>query len=362
MLEIAILSLFPEYFRGPLETSILKRAQEKGAVAIQQVDIRDFTDDKHRRVDDRPYGGGPGMVMMPEPVTKAVQSARRVRSKVIYMSPQGRPLTAEKARSLAQEEHLVLLSGHYEGIDQRVIDREVDEEISIGDYVLTNGCLPALVLIDAVARFLPGVLGHEAAAEEDSFESGILDCPHYTRPVSFMGQEVPKVLQEGNHQKIAQWRYAAALAKTEQTRPDLYRRHLLSGERCSGQQKESALSRCGLATIRLTVASLKESLSFYKRVLGLRVGRKEERYALLSLGSINLVLMEGKLRRSDGPHPVLEVEVENSTEFDRIAHRATRAEVIHYGLREEQLQLLDTLTIELRDPDGYHWCLKCRQS
>lgn len=219
-MRIDILSLFPEYFKGPFDESIIKRAKQKGIVAINQVDIRDFADNKYNRVDDRPYGGGPGMVLMPAPVTSAIRSVKAPDAHVIYMSPQGKVLTAKKCRELAAFEHLILLCGHYEGVDERALD-DVDEEICIGDYVLTNGCIAAIALVDAVIRFIPGVLGHEAAASEDSFEHGILDCPHYTRPEVFEGRAVPEILRNGDHKKIAQWRLEAALEKTRRMRPDL---------------------------------------------------------------------------------------------------------------------------------------------
>nr|WP_059359276.1 tRNA (guanosine(37)-N1)-methyltransferase TrmD [Parachlamydia acanthamoebae] len=219
--RIDILSLFPDYFKGPFDESIIMQARKKGLLDIHLINIRDFADNRHRKVDDRPYGGGPGMVLMPEPVTKAIHSVKKAETRVIYLSPQGQPLTAAKCRELAGYSHLVLLCGHYEGIDQRAIDREVDEEISIGDYVLTNGCLAAIVLVDACVRFIPGILGHESAAAEDSFEKKRLDCPHYTRPEVFEGQAVPPVLLSGDHQKIAHWREMAAMEKTKQVRPDL---------------------------------------------------------------------------------------------------------------------------------------------
>ncbi|MBS0655566.1 MAG: tRNA (guanosine(37)-N1)-methyltransferase TrmD [Verrucomicrobia bacterium] len=224
--EIDVLSLFPEYFRGPLDVSMLKRAQEKGLISIQLVDIRDFSEERFRKVDDRPYGGGPGMVMMPDPVVKAIQSKKREGSKTIYLSPQGKTLTAEKCRELASYSHLILVCGHYEGIDQRVIDSEIDEEISIGDFVLTNGCLASIVLIDAVSRFIPGVLGDEEGADHDSFENGLLDWPHYTRPEVYNGMEVPKVLLSGNHRLIEQWRKEQAAEKTKQVRPDLFEKFI----------------------------------------------------------------------------------------------------------------------------------------
>lgn len=221
-MDIEILSLFPDFFKSPLSESILKRACELGLLNIRQVQIRDFALDKHRKVDDRPYGGGPGMVLKPEPVSRAIRSVRRKESHVIYLSPQGEKLTAAKCRELSHKEHLILLCGHYEGVDERVLEAEVDEEISIGDYVLTNGALAALVLIDAMARFIPGVLGHEEAAKQDSFEEGILDCPHYTRPEVFEGEAVPQVLLNGDHQEIEKWRKEKALEKTHLVRPDLF--------------------------------------------------------------------------------------------------------------------------------------------
>lgn len=220
-MQIDILSLFPGYFNGPFSESMIKRAREKGLVNIYLTDIRDFAENHHHRVDDRPYGGGPGMVMMPQPVASAIKHVKTPESRVIYLTPQGEKLTAAKSRRLAQESHLILLCGHYEGIDQRVLDREVDEEISIGDYVLTNGCLAAIVVVDSVIRFIPGVLGHALAADEDSFEQGILDCPHYTRPEVFEGLSVPDILLSGHHQEIAKWRQEQALKKTRKIRPDL---------------------------------------------------------------------------------------------------------------------------------------------
>lgn len=218
---VDILSLFPGYFKGPFDESIIKQAREKGLLDIHLINIRDFADNRYKRVDDRPYGGGPGMVLMPQPVTAAIRHVKTSQARVIYLSPQGKRLTAVKCRQLAQESHLILLCGHYEGIDQRVLDHEVDEEVSIGDYVLTNGCLAAIVLLDSVIRFIPGVLGHALAAEEDSFEKGILDYPHYTRPEVFEEHVVPSILLSGHHQKIQHWRREQAYKKTREVRPDL---------------------------------------------------------------------------------------------------------------------------------------------
>lgn len=219
---IDILSLFPGYFKGPFDESIISRAKGKGLIDIRLENIRDFADNRHQRVDDRPYGGGPGMVLMPQPVSAAIRKVRGPASRVIHLSPQGSLLTANKCRELAKEQHLILLCGHYEGIDQRVIDKEVDDEISIGDYVLTNGCIAAIVLLDAVVRLIPGVLGNDESAEQDSFEQGGgFDFPHYTRPEVFEGKKVPEVLLSGHHEKILAWREEQAVEKMRRVRPEL---------------------------------------------------------------------------------------------------------------------------------------------
>lgn len=220
-MEIDVLTLFPRIFEGPLEESILKRARETGRVRIRVHNLRDFTHDKHRTVDDRPYGGGPGMLMKPEPIFEAVESLQRPDSCIILMTPQGTPFTQARARAFAQKPHLIIICGHYEGVDERVRQALVQEEVSIGDYVLTNGALAAAVLVDAVVRLLPGVLGHEQGAEDDSFASGLLEGPQYTRPPEFRGMRVPEVLLSGDHEAIARWRAEQARARTAQRRPDL---------------------------------------------------------------------------------------------------------------------------------------------
>lgn len=221
-MEIDIITLFPEYFESPLKVSMLGRAQKKGNVIIRMHQLRDFSEEKHSRVDEKPYGGGPGMLLLPGPLVKAIRSIRREDSFVIYLSPQGDPLKASTCQSLALHKHLILVCGHYEGIDQRVIDLEIDAEISVGDFVLTSGCPAALILVDAVSRFVPGVLGDPASASSDSFsvEEGF-DHPQYTRPPFFEGLEVPSVLQGGNHAEIAKWRSSMARMKFKQRRPDL---------------------------------------------------------------------------------------------------------------------------------------------
>ncbi len=213
---------------------ITRRAVEQNRVVIHTLDPRDFTTDRHRTVDDRPYGGGPGMVMLYEPLKKTIQQARSQspESHLIYLSPQGRPLTQRRVQELAEKKHLILLAGRYEGIDERIIQSEVDEEISIGDYVVSGGELPAMVLMDAIIRLLPGVLGHTESAQQDSFsnanvgteagtENSMLDCPHYTRPEEIDGMKVPEILLSGNHQAIADWRKEQAQLKTRIQRPDL---------------------------------------------------------------------------------------------------------------------------------------------
>ena len=218
-MQFDVLTLFPEMFEI-LNESIIGRAKEKGLINVNLINIRDFSKDKHKKVDDTPYGGGAGMVMMPDVVYDAYKSIGDENAKVIYMSPQGNKLTQKKVEELAKNEHLIILCGHYEGIDQRVIDKIVDEEISIGDYVLTGGELPAMVLIDAVARHSEGVIAKESR-EEESFANGILEYPQYTRPEVFEGEKVPEVLLSGHHANIEKWRKEKALETTAKKRPDL---------------------------------------------------------------------------------------------------------------------------------------------
>ena len=225
-MRIDILSLFPDYFRGPFDVSMIKRAREAKILDLRLIDIRDFAKNKHRRVDDRPYGGGPGMVLCPEPVASAIQSVKTEKSHVVYLSPQGALWNARKCEELAQKEHLILLCGHYEGIDERVIETDVDEEISIGDYVLTNGCIAAIVLVDSLSRFIPGVIGHPDAVKEDSFQNGLFDGPHFAGPLAFKGKEVPPVLRQGNHAKIREFRRKKGIEKTRRVRPELVKENL----------------------------------------------------------------------------------------------------------------------------------------
>ena len=223
-MQIAVVSLFPEMFGAVSDHGVTGRAVRQGLVSVSHSNPRDYTADRHRTVDDRPYGGGPGMLMKIDPLQQAIAAAREVvgaQARVIYLSPQGRSFDHGKAMELAGEQALILIAGRYEGVDERLLEAEVDEELSIGDYVLSGGELAAMVVIDAVTRQLPGVLGHELSAAEDSFADGLLDCPHYTRPEVYQGRQVPAVLLGGNHEVIRRWRLKQALGRTWERRPDL---------------------------------------------------------------------------------------------------------------------------------------------
>lgn len=234
-MRIDIVTLFPEICRAPLSESMMKRAQEKSIVELHIHNLRDWATDKHHVVDDAPFGGGQGMVMKPEPIFAAVENLRQQTSnvqrptsnvqlqgpKVILMSPAGRRLDQEVAKQLSQEPHLIIVSGHYEGVDHRVIEHLIDLEISIGDYVLTNGAIAAAVLVDSIVRLLPGTLGDEQSAADDSFSDGLLEAPQYTRPADFGGWKVPEILLSGNHAEIAKWRREQSIKRTRENRPDL---------------------------------------------------------------------------------------------------------------------------------------------
>jgi tRNA (guanine37-N1)-methyltransferase len=231
-MKFDILTLFPNMFSSPLRESILGKAIEKGLIQIRTVNIRDFTSDKHQVVDDTPYGGGQGMVMKVEPIARAIESVKSQNPSAwtVYLTPQGKPLHQDLARRLSTQPHLILLCGRYEGVDERVRESLVDEEISIGDYVLTGGELAAMVVIDAVSRFIPGVLGSDRSAEEDSFYNSLLEYPQYTRPPNFRGHCVPEVLLSGNHSAISLWRRKEALRRTSLRRPDLLAKAELTEE------------------------------------------------------------------------------------------------------------------------------------
>ena len=231
-MKIDIVTIFPEIAEAPLRASIMGRAVESGAVDIQCHNLRDWATDKHHKVDDIPYGGGPGMVMKPEPFFAAVEELREDNSIVLLMTPQGKPFRQATAERFAQESHLLILCGHYEGIDHRVVEALVDEEVSIGDYVLTNGTIAAAVVADAVIRLIPGVLGDERSTQEESFsgDGDQIEAPHYTRPAEFRGMDVPPVLLSGNHAAIEAWRKKSAKSRTRQNRPELFKKRHDSDE------------------------------------------------------------------------------------------------------------------------------------
>ena len=227
-MKFDVLTLFPEMFE-PMKQSIIGRTIEKELLEINFINIRDFSKDKHKKVDDTIYGGGAGMLIKPDVVWDAYQSVKSEKSKVIYLSPQGKTLCQSKVEELAREKHLILLCGHYEGIDQRVIDKIVDEEISIGDYVLTGGEIPAMVLIDSVSRYIEGVINFESTSEE-SFSKGLLEYPQYTRPENFLGMQVPEILKSGHHENIEKWRRKEAIKTTYIKRPELLKKAKLTDE------------------------------------------------------------------------------------------------------------------------------------
>jgi len=230
-MRIDLLTLFPEFFRSPLGQSMLQQAQIRGAAEFRVLNLRDYTTDRHQVTDDRPYGGGPGMVMQIEPLVAAIRAARREdpQVRILLLSPQGPLFTQDRARELAALPHLLLICGHYEGVDER-LKYYIDGMLSIGDYILTGGEIPALAVLDAVTRLLPGVLGGAGAAAEDSFQTGLLEYPHYTRPRDFEGHRVPQVLLEGDHRRIREWRRQQALLRTRACRPDLLAKAPLAPE------------------------------------------------------------------------------------------------------------------------------------
>lgn len=223
-MKIDILTLFPKMFKGPFDESIIKRAQKKGLIEIQTHDLRKWTKDKRKTVDDRPFGGGTGMILMVEPIYKALRDLKNKNSKVILMDPRGRTFNQKIAGNLAKEKHLIFICGHYEGVDERVKKHLVDEEISIGDYVLTGGELPAMIIIDTLIRQIPGVLIKPEASSKESFSENLLEYPQYTRPANFKGWKIPEVLLSGNHRQIAEWRKKKALELTKKRRPDLLKK------------------------------------------------------------------------------------------------------------------------------------------
>lgn len=237
-MKINVLTLFPEMFTAVTDTSILGKAGEKGLLDINLINIRDFSKDKHHKADDTPFGGGPGMVMLAQPIFDALESIDAQNKKAIYMSPRGKVLNQEKIQELSETEELVILCGHYEGVDQRVLDHWNMEEISIGDYILTGGELPAMVLIDSVARFIPEVLGNHQSTSDESIYSGLLECNQYTKPRQYEGIDVPEVLTNGNHKLIHLWQYENALNLTKERRPDLWQKYLEKEKNLTKDEKK----------------------------------------------------------------------------------------------------------------------------
>jgi tRNA (guanine37-N1)-methyltransferase len=242
MLKIQVLTLFPEMIEGAVQYGLLGQALQKKLLSLETVNPRDFTSDRHRSVDDRPFGGGDGMVMLPEVLEKTLQSVASAQAHVVYLSPQGRSFHSEKARELSQKENLILICGRYGGIDQRIINQYVDEEISIGDYVLSGGEVAALAVTEAVSRFIPGVLGHEDSAEKDSFADGLLEHPAFTKPREYHAEEVPAVLLSGNHAVIEDWKRKVSLLVTFKKRPDLFARYISFHNEAPSRKKKSLLA------------------------------------------------------------------------------------------------------------------------
>ncbi|AFY01765.1 tRNA (guanosine(37)-N1)-methyltransferase TrmD [Bdellovibrio bacteriovorus] len=255
MLKIDVITLFPEMIQGAVSHGVLGQALKGDLLSVQAHTPREFATDKHRTVDDRPFGGGDGMIMLSETLEKSLQKVQHKNSKIIYLSPQGSVLTDDKARELSQAEHLVLVCGRYGGIDQRIINSYVDEEISVGDYVLSGGELGALVVIDALSRFIPGVLGHVDSADKDSFSEGLLEHPNFTRPRQYLGQDVPEVLLGGNHKLIADWKEKVSALVTLKKRPDLFIIYL-----AEEREKYRALKK------KKTAEPLKELFKFWQQL------------------------------------------------------------------------------------------------
>lgn len=368
-MRIDILSLFPGYFQGPFDESIIKKARQEGILDIHLVDIRTYSQDKHKRVDERPYGGGPGMVLTPDPIKRAIDSIKQPETHVVFLSPQGALLTAAKCKELSAKPHLVLLCGHYEGVDQRVIDQEVDEEISIGDYVLTNGCLSAIVLVDALCRFIPGVLGHQNAADEDSFQEGIFECPHFTRPDDYRGVPVPAVLKKGNHEAIRTWRNAKALEKTRKVRPELFAEYIWrlrkNQKPCNKPGYESprhgnkGLCEANVHPV-LIVSDLKKSIAFYRDWLHFRLTDIGEQSAKLLFetqnGCYEIHLVNGLNHEIDHflkTTVLLEISLTDPDVFEAFCKRLTRESPVNVQTGKHIVQPV----ITCQDPDGYQWCI-----
>lgn len=342
MLTIDLISLFPSYFESPLNETILKQAQKKGFLSITAHDLRSYSKDKHKKADDRPFGGGPGMVMQPEPIWDALKAIGGEDGYVVYLSPQGEQLTPVLAKELAEQKHLVLLSGHYEGMDERVKPK-IHREVSIGDYVLTNGCLASLVLLDAVIRFIPGVLGDFRSVEEDSFENGLLDYPHFTRPTHFKGEKVPPVLRGGNHEAIALWRQKEAFKRTFERRPDLF---LQFFEKEEGKKRED----CGKIGLFFFASDLKKVARFYTKIMGFSLIDSDESSIALKKEEIEVSFFRSEPFSSREMLQQLNVKQE---EFKRILSNLKKQSGKSLLYEGEQ-------ACGLVDPAGNLWMVKVR--
>lgn len=348
-MEIDILSLFPDYFSSPLQTSILGKAIERKILDIRCRNIRDFGLGKWKQVDDVPFAGQ-GMLLQAEPVVQSIRSVKREGSRVVYLSPQGSMFCVEKAKELASYSHLVLLCGHYEGIDERALE-EVDEEISIGDYVLTNGAIAALVVIDAVSRFVPGVLGNEESAKQDSLENGLLEGPQYTRPRVFEGKGVPEVLLQGDHRLIAQWRLEESLRRTARRRPDLYFRYMARHEGPNCGEDRSEESSFG-SSVLLMVENINQTQTFYAKVFGRRVTIENSTICFLGKTPMMVCLCEAE-----------EKTKQKATFFLNVGHFSDCLTVMKKwekfgGTVEQHCELTGVITAV--DLDGHTWKIVCK--
>ncbi|AFS28212.1 tRNA (guanosine(37)-N1)-methyltransferase TrmD [Chlamydia psittaci] len=354
-MKIDILSLFPEYFDSPLRSSILGRAIKRGLLEIQSRDIREFGLGKWKQVDDAPFHNY-GMLLMAEPVVKAIRHVKRSDSKVVYLSPQGKLLTAEKSRELAKCSHLIFLCGHYEGVDERALESEVDEEISIGDYVLTNGGIAALVVIDALSRFIPGVLGNQGSADADSMENGLLEGPQYTRPRIFEGREVPEVLLHGDHQAISKWRKQISLDRTRERRPDLYIRYLYDRDNEEVTQQESDLQQSVLeaeSAVILEVEDLNRSRKFYSKMFRLNQP-VNDRLQIPGKTQMTIHLQEVGLKNKN--IVLLSLRLDCKDDFFSFLGRWKML-----GGTLEQADDRGEVRL-VRDFDGHLWAISCKQA
>lgn len=328
-MQIDILTLFPGYFETPLKESMIKRALDKNLVSIKVHGLREFAEDKHQRVDDRPFGGGAGMVLKPEPLLKGIRHLKQENTYVVLLSARGKLLNAKRCRSLAQKGHVLLITGHYEGVDERVLD-EVDEEISIGDYILTNGAPAAMVVVDSVVRLIPGVLGNALGTIHESFEQGLLEHAQYTRPAYFEGKKVPDILLGGNASKIVAWQSEDAVEKTKCNREDLYFAYMAQGD--------------GDFSLVLGVQTLAASVKFYKAI-GFTLEKREETRAFLRFQDLGIVLVVGRGQIDGASMYRLSVD---SRLFLRTQTRLQKV-----GLLEGS----DGQKVFFRDIDGHRWVI-----